>query len=88
MVLFGYKLYNKNMKCEKIKTCGSYVYASCVKYEGEIPSSSKYYGDCDVYVEDVIEELYTMVTGQQGVVFCWRGYKVGRVNIFCRFWHC
>lgn len=54
------------MKCEKINTCGSYVFASCVKYEGEIPSFSKYFGNCNVYVEDTIEELYTLINSNIG----------------------
>lgn len=47
--------------CEKINTCGEIFYSACVKYEGVIPSFSKYVDDCDVTVEEAIEELYTLV---------------------------
>src|SRR5690606_11855459 len=53
----------KNCKENKIKTCGSIINASCVKYEGEIPDYSEYYEVCNVTVENTIEELYKLIQG-------------------------
>ena len=48
--------------CSKISTCGgNWTFSTCVKYEGSLPETSQYYNECDVSVQDTIEELYTLV---------------------------
>jgi hypothetical protein len=47
--------------CNKIKqTCGESLPATCVKYRTELPSFSSI-EQCDVRVEETIEELYDLV---------------------------
>lgn len=47
--------------CSKISTCGEWAFSTCVKYEGTLPETSIYFDECDVSVQDTIEELYTLV---------------------------
>lgn len=55
-------------KCEKINTCEKYVFSNCVKYEDNLPEWSKYYNDCDIFVNEVIEELYENINkGEQNI---------------------
>lgn len=49
--------------CEKVSTCGEFIFSTCVKYEGNLPVTSKYYNDCDVTAEETIEELYELIGG-------------------------
>lgn len=49
--------------CEKVSTCGEFIFSTCVKYEGNLPVTSKYYEDCDVTAEETIEELYELIGG-------------------------
>lgn len=49
---------NNMCECEKINTCGTIHLATCVKYEGFIPEDSDLKKECDVTVEEAIEDLY------------------------------
>lgn len=50
--------------CSKIDTCGEFNIqnAMCVRYEGIIPTHSKYNGECYINVEEAIEELYSLTS--------------------------
>lgn len=52
--------------CSKISTCGNWTFSTCIKYEGTLPETSQYYNECDVSVQDTIEELYTLVGSSGG----------------------
>lgn len=52
--------------CSKISTCGEWTFSTCVKYEGVLPETSKYYDECDVSLQDVVEELYELVESGGG----------------------
>lgn len=51
------------MKCNKNKTkhnCGSIVYASCVRYEGEVSDNSELTAGC-LSVEETTQDIYNQL---------------------------
>lgn len=67
--------------CNKVNTCGEYIFSTCVKYEGELPETSKYFEDCEVSVHETIEELYTLIgTGSTSTGQYFAGEGLNLVN--------
>lgn len=71
--------------CEKINTCGSITYASCVSYEGVLPEISKYYNQCDVTVENTVEELYEFIQSSEKSYFAGTGLNLNASTFSVRF---
>ncbi len=50
------------MSCDKIKhKCGKEVFAVCTKYQGDISENSELFEEECLDVQQVIEDLYTMI---------------------------
>lgn len=57
--------------CSKTSTCGEWTFSTCVKYEGVLPETSIHFDECDVSLQDTIEELYNLTdsNGGQGIEY-------------------
>lgn len=66
---------NKNCE-EKIYTCGEINYATCVIYEGFIPNFSPLKEECDIRINDVIEDLYSYLGQSESLYYAGEGLNL------------
>lgn len=54
---------------ERVTNCGPISYAMCVRYEGSVRIGSPLEGFCELSVQDVIEDLYSLVEDSGNIYY-------------------